>query len=362
MNAPISIVGTLAARTRRRRLWRRLALFALFALFAVLALFPQQYRATTTIAPTDPNSFGLGGATAQLGAANTVFGNQSAVEIALKVGKSIDVRRAVARQTGLAGRLEADELGALRWLEDKVTMRSLRGGMVVIEHKGEDPVFGERLIRTYAEAVRTRLGVIARGQTTYKRSVLQSLVDESSERLARAQAAYDTFRLKTRYSAPVNSILAIGERIPVIEAAIKQKDVQLRAALQFATADNISVRQLLAQREALQAQLAQARAINVNADASVGRVVQQSTEAEKLERELGVAKNLFLTYRRFLEGTAVEDMVSTASVRVIEPPHVDSARQINLPFAVAAALVLLLALATEFYEARPPVGIDPHRV
>jgi tyrosine-protein kinase Etk/Wzc len=89
---------------------------------------------------------------------------------------------------------------------------------------------------------------------------------------------------------------------------------------------------------------------------SVGRVVQESTRVKELERQLVIARGLFDGYKRFLEGTAVEDLTSTASVRVLEPPFVDSARQYNpIPLFVGVALFLLW-LAVEFYQLRPPVG------
>ena len=102
MKRPPSIVGTLAeSRWLGRPIYRRLLMFVLVAICAVLTLYPERYRAAVTMTPTDPSSLGLGGALGQLGALNTVFGNQAAIEISLKVARSIDVRRMVVDELKL---------------------------------------------------------------------------------------------------------------------------------------------------------------------------------------------------------------------------------------------------------------------
>lgn len=336
---------------------RRTIIVVLLAICALLTLFPQRYRAAVTLTPTDPSSLGLGGTLGQLGALNTAFGNQAAVEISLRVARSVFVRQTIIKQLDLVKRLDlADDIHASRWLDKHVDIRTIRGGIVEMSIETPDPAFGKQLVIAYQNATQQRLGEIARRQTEYKRMILERLVHEAGERRDAAEAAYNDFRLRTRYSDPRFAISAIGERIPVIQAAIKAKEVELNAARQFATDDNISVRQIIAQLDALRVQLKQLQALNPTESNSIGRVVQQSTQVRKLERELDIAQRLYDSYTHFLEGTAVEDMTSTATVRVLEPAYVDTARQYNLIPAALGVLILLFGLGVEFYGWRLPVG------
>jgi tyrosine-protein kinase Etk/Wzc len=355
---PPSIVGALAeSRWIGRPLYRRLLVFLLVAICAVLTLYPERYRAAVTMTPTDPSSLGLGGALGQLGALNTVFGSQAAIEISLKVARSMDVRRMVIdqlkliKQRGFANSIEAD-----RWVNRKVVIRSLRGGIILIEVQDQDSNFALKLVSTFADATRERLAEINRRQTAYKREVLERLVGDASDRLADAQIAYDTFRLTTRNAEPNFALASLNARIEAIRASIKSKEVALNAARQFATDENISVKQILAELDALRGQLQVAMTQSPEVSGSVGRIVQQSTRVRELERKLSLARGLFDGYKRFLEGTAVEDLTSTASVRVLEPPFLDSNRQYNvIPMAVGM-LILLMGFVIEFYQLRRPVG------
>ena len=358
MLARRTFIGTLVRAPVLRDAWLgRAAIAVVIAVLLVFSFFPERHRGAVTLTPTDPTSLGLSGTLGQLGALNSVFGNQAALEVALKIGNSIAVREIVGKQLRLMDRLDFENPIAMhRWLEENITIRSLRGGIVLIETLNSDAVLAKDLVGAYASAIQDELAKISRRQTEYKRDVLIQLVTESSERLARARGAYDTFRLRSRYADPDTSLDAMSSQVPRLQASIRAKEVELNAARQFATDDNMSVRQILAELGALRRQLAEAEATSPSQRDSVGRAVAASTQAERLERELNIAQRLYDSYMRFLEGTAVEDLTSTASVRLLEQPFIDTERQVNWgPLAAAIALFLLWA-AMEFYRLRPPVG------
>lgn len=356
MRSPKSVVGRMAdAPLIGTATFRRVVLIVLLAICALLSLFPERYRAAMSLTPADPSSLGLGGAVGQLGALNSVFGNQSAVEVSIKIAGSPGTDEKVVERLRLDQRLGKSKIKTERWLDDRVEIRAIRGGIIQFEIKLRDPDLGRDIVAAYGDVVREQLGVIARRQTAYKRKILADLVEQSNDRLARAQMAYNSFRLRTRYSSPAAAIAAVGDRIPTLEAAIKSKQVDLNTQRQFATDDNMQVRQILAEIEALRIQLAEVRSTSPIDPSSVGRVVKEDTEVERLRRDLDTAQGLYDNYKRFLQGTSVEDLTSTANVRILEPPYIDPERQVNMVPLLAGIIILLLGLAIEFYNLRPPV-------
>lgn len=336
---------------------RRIVFAILILVFLALAFFPERYRAAVTLTPSDPTTLGFNPTQVQYGALNSVFGNQSAVEIALKVAASVQVRDRVATQLKLQDRLGLGSRAAThRWLERKVDIRALRGGIIQIQTQLGDPAFAKAIVAAYEEAARQQLGEINRRQTAYKQQVLEKLVTDSSDRLARAQGAFDTFRLTARSPEPTIETGAAAARVANLQQALKQKQLELSAARQYYSDENLVVRQLLAETATLRGQLAQADATSPEGAQGIGRAVRTSTQFRKLQRELTIAQSLYDTYIRLLEGTAVDDMTSTASIRVLEPAYVDTSRQLNFPALAMAIALLLVLLAVEFYNLRPPVG------
>jgi len=352
------MIGTLTHVRLLQRFRIRAAVFSvLIALALIFTFFPERYRAAVTLTPTDPQSLGLSPTLGQLGALNNVFGNQAAIEVALRIARSELARDYVIDKTHLASRLhQNDRIKLHRWLDKKVTIRSLRGGIVLIEMDSETPDLARDVVGAFANATQQRLADISRKQTAYKREVLVQLVNDASQRLSLAQSRYDSFRLRNSAPSPLTAVEAVSARIPQLEAAVKAKQVDLAAARQLYTDDNNVVRQLSAELATLQQQLAQVKATSPGNDSTVGRAVSASSQLFKLERDLNIARALYDSYLRYLQGTAVEDLTSTANIRILEPPFVDTERQLWTPALALAILLGLLWAVIEFYRIRPAAG------
>jgi uncharacterized protein involved in exopolysaccharide biosynthesis len=358
MTPPNSLIGRIVHLRPFERFVGRAAVFGpIIALLLLLAFFPERYKATASMTPTDSASLGLSGALGQLGAIDNVFGNQAAVEVAVRLAKGVDVRDRVIEDTHLGDRMKGrDRVALQRWLDRHVDVRSIRGGIIVVEMKDRDPVLARDVVASYVRATQQQLTVISRRQTSYKREILRELVNDASTEFADAQAKFDAYRLRNGFADPRKSIEAIGDRIPMLEADIKGRQIALSAARQIYTDDNLTVKQQKAELAAVESQLATAKATAGQNPDTLGRLVTNSNQLYLLERELGISRALYDSYLRFLQGTAVEDLAATINVRVLEDAHIDTARQYYLPALVGALGFLLMWLAIEFYRLRPPIG------
>jgi len=360
MRRPVSLMGQVASlKFLASFRWRAIIFGAALLVSGVLIVFPERFSASSSFTPSDRSSLGLGGALGELDAVRSVFNNQAAVEIALRLGESDTVRDKVIANSSLREKLESDGRIALqRFLSDQVTVRSLRGGIVLIEMQHRDADFAKEIVSAFQLALQQELGEISRQQTEYKREVLEQLVRDASDDLANAQREYDNFRLTNRYTDPQTSIAVLGSRVPLLEDTIRAREIELAQALELFTPQNLTVRQKQAELRALRAQLAKARSTVPSQAQSIGDLVQNSSELYRLERDLEIAQTLYDNYLRYLRGTAVEDLTAEANLRLVELPHVETARQYWLPAAAMFLFFLLLWGAIEAYRLRPPpVGL-----
>lgn len=353
-----SVTGRLAALKPLDRLWKRALLFGVpAAALLVLSAFPEKFRAEATLTPADPSTLGLSETLGQLGALNSVFGKQADVEVALRIGTSIYTRDTVINKLGLERRLGQERIELHRWLEDKVVMRSLRGGIILVQIDHTDRKLAQDIVAAFTEATRSELSQITMRQTNYKRELLEKLVAGAGLRLSNAQAAFDSFRLQNGYSDPGRSIEILGKRVPSLRAAIEDTDRRIAAASRMFTPENITIVQLQAERDALQEQLGQALDSRPTTQSgTVGEAVNVSTQIFELERELNLSRSLYANYLRYLQGTTVEELTSSANIRLLEQPYVSTERQYRWPLLSGAIALFLLWMAIEFYRLRPPLG------
>ncbi len=358
MTPPNSLIGRIAnVRLFEQFRWRAGVFGSIILLLSLLAFFPERYKATASMAPTDSASLGLSGTLGQLGAINNVFGNQAAIEVAMRVAKSVSVRDLVIQDTHLASVMRGrDRITLHRWLDHKVDIRSLRGGIISVEMKDTDAVLARDIVSAYIRATQHQLTIISRKQTNYKRQILKELVSDASAEMIEAQQKYDNYRLHNGFADPHKSIDSIGNRIPMLESQIKSRQVALSVARRLYTDGNLVVKQQLAEIETLQSQLAAAKMTERQYPDSLGKLVNDSNELFPLERELGISRALYDSYLRYLQGTAVEDLTATSNVRVLEEAYIETARQYYAPALTGALAFLLLWMAIEFYRLRPPVG------
>jgi len=340
----------------RRRVTFGLAAFALL----LLCIFPRHYRSVVDLAPQDSNTSGLSSILSQLGGNYAALvGNHQPVEMDVTIARSYDVMQATAKKLGMIDQSDvyASTAAAVREIESKVTVSALRGSIVEIEVKESDPAQAIELSTAYADALQQRLTQLSLDAADYKRKILKDRFRDAAVRLSHAQADVEAFRTKYHLPSPAQELGSSVLQISRLRGELMGKRVELEKALHFNTSESMVVKSLRTEIAALQAQLEQTSTQTRMPDgltaAGISKIYFQYND---LEREFGFSQGLYDSYKRYLEGVALEELTSSFNMRVIQQPYVDPSFQFNLWAVLSLLVVIGLAAASEMYMARNPLA------
>lgn len=330
--------------TRRRRLWLGTAA----AVLAVLSLVPQPQKAIASLSPMDQNQSGLASALAPLGGFAGYLGSQQIMDVYLKVGRSVEVRRKVIKSLRLKDRWgSSSEAYLLRRLESEIEIRALRGSILQIEAKMYDGEFAIALVTAYAAAMRERLAEISQAQTAFKRSVLNGLMSDAAKRLTTAEEKLNKFRRENDIPDPPGALGGAASRLPGLQALLQNKESDLVLMQTYLAPGNYSVQALKAEIAEIKRQISLARKPDFSNPTSLERVIIRSTEYQYLIRDVSFTQNLYESYMKLLEGTYLEDLVSVMNLRYLEDPHLDPDWQVNFYLFFISVLIVLFIMSFE---------------
>jgi hypothetical protein len=358
---PTIMAGVLDTAWFRNPMKRRLTFAVIALILAVLCLWPQRYMARADLLPQD-SSGGLsallgqsGGGLASLGA---LLGNHDSIEADLTIARSQAVLRNVIARLRLVGRPGfGDARKAEIRLRRTVEIAALRGGILQITARDADPTFAKALVSGYVAAIQNSRTTLTLQQAAMRRAVANNRLSEASARLAGAQGALSQFQSENKLAAPEAQLGAGVIELANLQGALQAKQVELQTVRQFATGANVRVQAVEAEIAGLEGQIAIAQTASQGASGpSLAAMALQSSRYLNLYRDEKFAEALYAVYTRFLEQVTVDELTASANMEVVEPPYVDPARQFNAPAAGLLALVFILAIAAEYYIARPPVG------
>jgi tyrosine-protein kinase Etk/Wzc len=361
MTKPASLLDFVTrSRWFQHNLARRVSFVILVAITALLSLFPQVYQANVKLAPQETNTAGLSAILSQLGGNYAAFlgGGTQPIEIDLAIARSYAVKSSVLRRLGrISDPASSDLHDEVVKLDDRVEIRAMRGNLMEITVRDRDGAQALRTARAYAEAMQGRLAMLSLETTTFKRKILSQRFNEARARLERAEMAINAFRQANHLETPETQLdLAVGQ-LASLQAQVEAKQVQLSAALKFNTPQSYAVQAIRAELGALQAQVGSAEAkVRSGGGLTAAGIAPKAVAYQRLDRELKFSQALFDSYSRYLEGTAIEDLTAYYNMRLIEPPYLEPERQYNGLALALLALLLGLALASEFIVMRPAPG------
>ena len=345
---------------------RRAAFAVGCAILAVLCFFPRHYLAKAQLLPQAPGS-GLsamlsGGANSGLLSLGALIGQRQSIEAELAIARSHAVVVKVIDRLHLTQRAGfRDPQAAIVKLHKKVNIEAVRGSILQIAVNDSDADFAKEIASAYAASIQERLANLNLRQTAAKRAVAEAKLNETSLKLARAQTALSHYRDINKMAAPEGQLGTAVLQLGALQGRLQAKQVELGTLLRFATNDNMQVQAARAEIAGLQGQIGQSLSQS-GSPAAAGLAAMAAKDAEyfNLYRDVQFAQVLYQIYTRYLESTTIDEMSASDNVDIIDQPYLEPAWQINIAPVGLLAVVLLLAVASEFYLVRPPAGWARH--
>lgn len=347
---------------RRRRFGYAVATLTL----ATLCFFPRPYVARAQVVPQDSSSVGLGSVLGAFGGgqlqsfAALLGGGHDSIDMYLAISRSTEVTDAVIRQLGLVGSEGYASLAEAEVaLSRKVDVHSLTGGIIEVTVRGHNAQGALALSHAYVRAISDRLVALGQDRVDLKRKVVTGRFKDASDRVAKTETALNTFQRKNGLAAPEQQLGAQLALRTGLQAQLQAKQVELQTLGRFQSAQNPQLQAVQSQIASLRAQIAQtASPGSSGAGPNVAGLSALSGEYLNLYRDYRFAQALYQVYAQASEQVAVDQLAAdTASdVQVIEAPHLDPDRKLNIPAVALLVLVALIALFTELYA--PATGID----
>ena len=350
----------------------RRILYALAAIVAAfLIFFPRPYLARAKIVPQD-TSASAASTTALLGAlgggpqsiGSLLAGGRTSNDLYLIIGRSDSVAEDVIKRLDLAGpgKRYADIDAAKRALQKRVDVHLLLGGAMEIETKLNDADYALKLTDTYANSISRQLANFGRQLIENKQRIVQQRFQDATARVANAEAALNAFRRANNLAEPEQELSSEIVQRASLEARLRAKQVELQAMSEFRGPESAELAALRTEIAGLQAQVARTATPSTGAAGpNVAGLSALSTRYLSLFRDLRFQQSIYDVYQRSSEQVEVEQLAaeSASYIQTIDPAHIDPDRQYNVWAMALFALIVLLALFTEWYA--PATGLFSRR-
>ncbi len=347
--------------------YRRLAYLVAGLIAAALIFFPRPYLARARVVPQDTGATAasttallgqLGPGTQNIG--SLLAGGRPSNDLYLVIGRSDTVAQDVIEKLNLVGpdRLFPTERKARLWLNKKVAIHMLLGGVMEIEAKLYDPDLAQRLTTAYSRAISDSLASFGEQLINNKRKLVEVRFRDATERVASAEAAVDGFRRRNNLPEPEAQFGAALSQRTGLEAQIQAKQLELRSLSQFRGPESNELAAAQSELAGLRAQLARAVSPGQGvASPNLASLTSVQFRYLSLYRDLRFQQGIYDIYRRSSEQIAVEELAaeSASYIQVIDPPGISPDRQYNVWAIAAFALIVLMALFTEWYG--PATGL-----
>jgi capsule polysaccharide export protein KpsE/RkpR len=329
------------------------------------------------LAPLSQQSSGSAATLAALGSLGglgTSFTPKTPDELYVALLKSESVVRALDKRFNLRNRYELESYEALRKaLPNRVRVSSDRkSGLIAVEVDDPDPAFAAQLANAHHPEVAQLLGRIAVSEAQVRRAFFQTQLDETKERLVRAEQTLRAVQERSGLIVLDKQAEALIGGAAQLRAQIVEREVQLKVLRTSATAQNPDVIRLQSELAALRSELSRmdsatdGQARNSAVDFPVGRLPEAAIDNVRARREVKLQETLLEGMIRQFELAKLDEAKegpALQQVDVAEPPDRRSKPQRTLIVLAAALVGLVLASAAVVVSryGRLARAVDPER-
>jgi len=347
--------------------FRRLAYLAVALIAAVMIIFPRPYLARAKIVPQD-TSASAASTTALLGAlgggaqgiGSLLTGGRPSNDLYLIIGRSDSVKADVIdslKLVGPNGKFDTQR-DAILWLEKKVDVHLLLGGVMEIETKLHDPSEAQQITAAYAQAISRHLARYGRQIIINKQRIVSKRFQDAVGRVAKAEAGLNEFRRRNNLAEPEQQLSNALVQRATLQAQLQAKQIEYQTMSQLRGPESTELASIASDISGLRTQIARTASPSTGpAGPNVAGLSEISLRYLNLYRDMRFQMAMYDVYQRSAEQVAVEELASESAsyIQTIDPAHVDPNRQFNVWAIALFAIVALLALFTEWYA--PVTGL-----
>lgn len=219
------------------------------------------YTAKTTVLPPQQNQSGAANALASLGGlaglAGGALGIKSPDEMYVALLQSATLQNNLIARHNLQALYKQETLGDTRKVLGGLVKISIdkKAGIITIEVDDKSPAFAAQLANSYVDELRKIMEHLAVTDAQQRRVFFEKLIIKTKDDLAAAE-------LKSKNAQETSGIISLeGQALSAIKASaelraqIALREVQIKAASSYATAQNSDMQRLAAELAGLRAQL-----------------------------------------------------------------------------------------------------------
>jgi hypothetical protein len=334
---------------------RRLHLSWIIAVLMVLSVFPQPQLVMVSLTPLDSSS-GISSSLGPLGALVALSSHSNGQNISepqMRVARSVEVRRSVISAIQLNKIWHSNNLA---WLEFKlascVTIRSSRGGILLLEVKGYDADLNFTIVNGYVNAIEQKLTELENTQIKIQKDLLNKVLMESNQRTKLAEERLDEFRRANNAPEPKTAFLSASKLLESLNTMRQSQEMQLSIMRQFQTDSSVEARSVIAQIDEIDRQITNFKNPQSTDPLAINQVIPKTTELYYLTKDVEFSRAASLTYRKLLEQMSLASLSSNLKLRVLEPAHIEPTIQFNWFAVVLMAIILIAEMSYEIFRRR----------